>query len=213
MDFSINSKFYHFMNKVADLMILSGLWFVTSLPIFTIGASCTALYYCVVKVVRQENGSAFKSYFQAFRSNFKQSTIIFLLVLAASLLMTAIGSAVYAIFQAKSTLDNIYLVYLVALIFTIAWLHYIFSYIARFQAPLKTVLKNSLVICLVNLPSSLSMVILFAVVIVGFIMSFPSSAMTIFLIPGVYALISSFLLEKIYRKYADMEEETCVPED
>ena len=213
MDFSINSKFYHFMNKVADLMILSGLWFVTSLPIFTIGASCTALYYCVVKVVRQENGSAFKSYFQAFRSNFKQSTIIFLLVLAASLLMTAIGSAVYAIFQAKSTLDNIYLVYLVALIFTIAWLHYIFSYIARFQAPLKTVLKNSLVICLVNLPSSLSMVILFAVVIVGFIMSFPSSAMTIFLIPGIYALISSFLLEKIYRKYADMEEETCVPED
>lgn len=213
MDFSINSKFYHFMNKVADLMILSALWFVTSLPIFTIGASCTALYYCVVKVVRQENGSAFKSYFQAFRSNFKQSTIIFLLVLAASLLMTAIGSAVYAIFQAKSTLDNIYLVYLVALIFTIAWLHYIFSYIARFQAPLKTVLKNSLVICLVNLPSSLSMVILFAVVIVGFIMSFPSSAMTIFLIPGVYALISSFLLEKIYRKYADMEEETCVPED
>ena len=207
MDLSINSKFYHFMTKIADCMILSILWIVCSLPVITAGAATTALYYCVVKVIREERSSVFKEFRKAFKSNFKQSTIISAAVLVVTVLVTAIGSAVYAMIQQQAALDKIYFVYLILLGFGTAWLHYIFSYIARFDAPLKTILKNTLVICLVNLPHSLSMMILFVIMIVLLILTFPASGMTLLLVPAVYALISSLMLEKIYSKYLPVEEQ------
>lgn len=201
MDLSINSKFYHFMSKVADCMILSVLWIVFSLPVITAGAATSALYYCVIKVIGEDQGSAVKSFWRSFKSCLKQGTIVSIAVFALSILVTIIGSAAYARAQNGEALSTVYFVYLIFFLFGIAWLHYIFSYIARFQAPLATVLKNSLVICLVNLPSSFSMMILFVIMVILLIWTFPASAMALLLIPAVYALISGFLLEKIYSKY------------
>lgn len=206
MEFNFNSKLYHFMSKIAECMILSILWIVFSLPVITFGASTSALYYCVVKVVRKDEGSALKDFWRSFKSNFKQSIFVFLLAFAISVLIIAIGSAVYAAMPQKDVLKKIYIVYLILLSFGISWMHYILSYIARFAAPLKTILKNSLVICLMNLPSSLSMVILLIVVIVGLTLTAPASGVALFLLPAIYALITSFMIEKIYRKYIPAEE-------
>ncbi|MGN0998194.1 MAG: YesL family protein [Faecousia sp.] len=206
MDFSINSKFYHFMSKTADLMLLSILWVVTSLPVITLGASCTALYYCVVKVIREESGSVFRSFFHAFRSNFKQSTAVSVVAVMLCICATLVGSAVYAMAQNGETLTSIYFVYLILLGFGIAWLHYVISYIARFQAPLGTILKNTLAICILHLPASISMVLLLTVVCVIWILMLPASFMAIILLPSLYALISSFMLERIYLKYRSDNE-------
>lgn len=104
MEFIFNSKIYHIMSKLAECMILSILWFVFSLPVITFGASTSALYYSVVKVVRKDEGSALKDFWHSFKSNFKQSIFVSLLTLAISILIIAIGSAVYA---AISTHHNI----------------------------------------------------------------------------------------------------------
>jgi len=201
MDFSINSKFYQNMSKIADMMILSILWLLTSLPLITIGSSSCALYYCIVKVIREDRGTVMKDYIHSFKSNFKQSFVVSLLAVLLCVAGTAIGSTAYAIVKSGEVLTSIYFVYLVALGFGIAWLHYVISYIARFHASLKTILKNTLVICLINLPASISMMLLFMVVVVVWLFTLPASAMTILLLPAVYALISSFLLERIYQKY------------
>lgn len=206
MDFSINSKFYQIMSKIADMMILSILWIITSLPLLTIGTASTALYYCTVKVIREDQGSLVKEYFRAFKSNFKQSFFISLIAATLCVLGTLVGSAVYAITKSGETLTGIYFAYLVLLGLGIAWLHYVIAYIARFQAPIKTILKNSLLICLMNLPSSISMTLLFLVVAAAWILTLPASAMTVLLVPSVYALLSSFLLERIFRKYLPAEE-------
>lgn len=207
--FSIDSKFFHFMSKVADCMILSILWIVFSLPLITAGSATTALYYCAVKVIRRDEGSVLKNFWHSFKTNLKQTILATALLLVVTIAISAIGSMFYATVQTQDALTNIYLVYLIALIFCVAWMHYIFSYIARFQAPLKTILKNSLVICLANLPSSLTMTILLVVVCAGLIMTFPASTMTLLLVPAGYAWITSFLLEKIYGKYTDTDEPVC----
>jgi uncharacterized membrane protein YesL len=211
--FNINGKFYSFMTKVADLIILSVLWLLTSLPVITLGASSSALYYSVIKVVRKDSEGPVHAYFKAFKGNFKQGTVITVAVAAFALLVTAVGTAVYRVNSDAETLQRIYTIYLILLGIIIAWLHYLISYIARFQAPLKTVLKNSLVISLVNLPQSVSMMILFTLCIVGFILSFPASAMVIILAPGVYALLTSYLTERIYQKYQPEETEEASAEE
>lgn len=206
MEFLFNSKLYHYMTKLAECMILSLLWIVFSLPIITFGAATSALYYCAVKVIRKDGGSAFKDFWQAFRSNFSQSIIVTLLAFGMVILTVAIGAAIYAVSPQSDTLKKIYIAYIILFSSGIAWMHYVLSYIARFEATVQTVLKNSLIICLMNLPSSLSFVILFVAVVFVLIMTAPASGVALFLLPAIYSLITSFMLEKIYRKYMPVEE-------
>lgn len=190
--FSINGKFYHFMCKVSDCMILSVLWLVCSLPLVTLGTSSAALYYAVLRAVREEEGGAVRCFFRSFRDSWKQGTLV-------TLVVTAFAWAVY--FLAGITQGNASVILAVLSILFLAWLHYLLSYIARFHAPMKKVLANSLVICLANLPASLSMAALLIVTVLAFAWTYPASAMTVLIIPAVYALVSSFLLERVYRKY------------
>ncbi|MFV0363985.1 MAG: YesL family protein [Suipraeoptans sp.] len=84
--FSQDSKFNRFMTKVMDLIILNVLWFVTSLPIITIGASTTALFTVMQKFVDNEEAYIVKSYFGAFKSNFIQSTLIWIMLMGAKII-------------------------------------------------------------------------------------------------------------------------------
>jgi uncharacterized membrane protein YesL len=81
--FSINSPVIQFLAKVADMIILNILTLILSIPIVTIGAATTALHYAVDKVFAEE-GTLLKNYFHAFVTNFKQSTVYWLLILLFS---------------------------------------------------------------------------------------------------------------------------------
>ena len=76
--FNMDSPLMRFMTKVADLMILNFLFIVTSLPVVTMGAAWTALYYVTMKMVKDEEGAIVKAYFHSFRQNFRQATVLWL---------------------------------------------------------------------------------------------------------------------------------------
>ena len=65
-----------FLTKIGYTIILNLFWFICSLPLFTIGASTTALYAVMQKLVRNEESGIVSSFFTAFRQNFKQATIL-----------------------------------------------------------------------------------------------------------------------------------------
>ena len=54
--FDLDNPVWRFMGKVFDMMVLTVLWVVTSLPVVTIGASTTALYYVGMKLARDDEG-------------------------------------------------------------------------------------------------------------------------------------------------------------
>ena len=85
--FNYDNPVWRFIGKLGDLIILNILWMITSIPIFTVGASTTALYYVTLKLVRDEDGYTLKSYFKSFKENFRQATIIWMIMLAAGLLL------------------------------------------------------------------------------------------------------------------------------
>lgn len=204
--FSPNSKFGRIMTKVADCMILSLLWALFSIPLFTLGASTTALYYSVVKVIREDEGSCLKEYWKAFKSNFFQSTVV---LLAAFALCVLWGYACLSIFETASTQDAqtaVYAVYFVVLGIMLMWLHYIISYIARFKDKLLTIVKNTMLICLAHLPYSLLLLCMAIVVLLALFYFYPSSAIAVVILPAVYLLAASFILEWIYGKYMDTDD-------
>ena len=46
--FDRNNLIYTFMGRVSELLVLNALWILCSLPIVTLGASTSALYYCML---------------------------------------------------------------------------------------------------------------------------------------------------------------------
>ena len=74
--FSYDNPVMQFLTKVANCVYLNILWFIFSIPIFTIGASTTALYYVSLKMVKDQESGIFSAFFSSFKENFKQSTIM-----------------------------------------------------------------------------------------------------------------------------------------
>ena len=87
--FSEDSRFYRFMSKLWDLIVLNILWLVTSIPVITVGASTTALYASVYLAAENKEGYLVRRFFTEFKKNFKQATAIWLILLLAGGVMTA----------------------------------------------------------------------------------------------------------------------------
>lgn len=74
------------MGKIADMFFLTVLWFVCSIPVITIGASTTALYYVTLKMVKNHEGYLFKAFFKSFKENIISSTLLWVIMLAAGVI-------------------------------------------------------------------------------------------------------------------------------
>ena len=100
--FSYDSPFSQLLLKLCYSCYLNLLWFICCIPIVTIGASTTALYYTSLKIVRDEDRSLARMFFRSFRENFRQSTVLWLILLAAGLVLAGDGYIAYRL-RASST--------------------------------------------------------------------------------------------------------------
>ncbi len=87
--FSYDNPIWRLMGRVADVFLLSVLWAVCSLPVITIGASTSALYYVALKMARSHEGYLVRSYLKAFRENLGQATVLWMMLLAVGLFLGA----------------------------------------------------------------------------------------------------------------------------
>lgn len=84
------------LSRLVDCVLLSILWFFTSIPIATIGASTTAAYDVMLKLAFGERPAILSSYFASFRKNFFRATAVFLVLTAAGLF---IGLDLWSVLQ------------------------------------------------------------------------------------------------------------------
>ena len=97
--FSYESKFSQVMLKLSYSCWLNLLWFICSIPVFTIGASTTALYTVTLKIADETESNITKQFFQAFKRNFVQATRLWLIMLLAGILIGAnVGFVIAGLF-------------------------------------------------------------------------------------------------------------------
>lgn len=68
------------LGMLSSLVLLNLLWLLCSLPLFTIGAAASALNDCVLQLDRGESAGV-KAFFRSFRTNFRRSTLLWLIAL------------------------------------------------------------------------------------------------------------------------------------
>ena len=184
-------------NKITDCICLSILWLVSSLPIFTVGAANTALYYATNKCIRRGDGGVWKTYWSSFRSNFRQATLLWLVLFLGYALLSASCVCAYLMCSAGNLpKELLYLPAAATAVFT-AWGSLPFPYLARFRNDNRTAAKNCLGIALMNLPVTLLQLVFLVLAIVG-ILVFP---LAILCAPGIYMVLSCYSLEPVFRKY------------
>ena len=79
--FHPDSKIMQYGYKLFDLLSLQLAVVLFSLPVITAGAAFTAMHFVLLRIYRDQSVSVWKEFFSAFRGNFKQSTIIWALIL------------------------------------------------------------------------------------------------------------------------------------
>ena len=143
--FNYDNPVWRFIGKLGDLILLNILWIICSIPVFTIGASTTAVYYVTLKLARDEDDSTIRSFFRSFKNNFKQATAIWLILLAAGLVLSvdfwffisgqmALGGILKTVLTAVS--GGMLLIYMFILT-------YVFPLQARFYNPVKRTIMNA----------------------------------------------------------------------
>ena len=184
------------MSKLGDIIMLNILWLVCCIPIITIGPSTTALYYVMLKRVRDEEGNIFQQFFRSFKLNFKQGAIV-------GIIMTVCGFLflfdVMFYREAKGTVSDLFwfvsmIIFFVYLMVTI----YIFPLIAKFENTVKNFFMFSFVMAVRHFGKTLIMALVTAGMI--FLMYFVYPPL-IFMFMGVISYVNSKFLVGIFDMY------------
>lgn len=200
--FKYDGPFVQTCNKIVDCICLSLLWLAASLPVVTVGAATTALYYAINTGIRYEQGHIWSAYWRSFRSNFRQATAIWLLLAVIYGLIGASCYCAYHLCTGGVLPKEMFYLLLVILALVMAWANLLFPYLAKFQNTTKMILKNCFGIGLLNFPIALLQVVFFVLVVMGISM-FP---MAVLFAPGIYMVLSCYTLEPVFRKYMSKED-------
>lgn len=71
-----DTPFTRILGKLGDLLVLNLLCLFCCLPVFTIGASLSALYAVLFRQNREEPTALVRDFFRSFRQNFVQATAL-----------------------------------------------------------------------------------------------------------------------------------------
>ena len=203
--FDPQNKFWRFMDKLFNSMLMGLLWFVGCLPIVTVGASTTALYQYTLRETNDTEGGILRSYFRFFRERFKKATVIWLIQLGLGLFLACDLWFCWQMidWSAGINLPNIVFVALVSI--TLMYLGtcaYLYPILALFDFDVKKVITNSFIMAMGNLFVTVTLGVVFVIVLLGCYFLTPFSPFVV----GLGTLLSSYFIMPVFNRYAVDDE-------
>ena len=162
--FSLDNPVMRFLSRVADIMLLNLLFLVCSLPVVTIGASLTALYYCLFKIKAEEEGYLTKKFFHSFKDNLKQATVMWLILLVPAVFLF-LEFLMYR--EVDGTMGNVVRsIVLIGYIFWYLIATYAFALQSKFYNSIGNTFRNAVLLLFANGPRSVGIIGLTAAILV-----------------------------------------------
>lgn len=188
------SRFAQAFFQVTDMALLSVLWIVCSLPLVTMGAASCALYYSVVRGIRQNAASSLtKLFFSSFRTNIRQGIAFSLLIGLPCAVFAAVAYVTVMV-----DLGTFGLVYRFLSIWLIAFALLIaqnaFPVIGRFTLPGRDVFAASIGLIRAGIGRQLLLFASFSLLALVCFLYPPC----LLLAPGLYAYACSLTLENLF---------------
>ncbi len=204
-----DNKIFNFLGKIGDMFILNVMYLICCIPIVTIGAATTALYYNTLKMAENRESYVWKDFWKSFKENFKQSTIIWMILL---IIGAVLGADVFLIRGMSEQLGAmISVIVIVVFVFLALEVIYVFPILARFDNTVGNTMKNALYMSIRHLPSTIIILIIHALpVSLAFISleTFVKGVLVVLLFTvSILAYFESKLFTKIFSRYYPKDEE------
>ena len=202
--FNVNNPLMRALSKLFDIGWLSLIYVVFCVPLVTIGAATTSLYYVSAKVLRKDRGDVWSEFWHSFKLNFKPATLMWL-----------IFAAIYGLLYFNLTTFNTsnaaggYLVgAYIALAFIVTCVaSYAFCLLSRFNMNVRGILRYALYMSFRHFLHTLCfLAILFVAgfgIYAGFRVQLP---IFLLFVPGLGSFLYTFPMEHLLKKYMPKPE-------
>lgn len=194
------------LSKIFDIGVLTFIYIIFCIPVVTIGAATTSLYYVSAKVLRHNRSYVWHEFWHGFKTNFLQSTIVWVITLIISILLIFNMQIVSATSQ---TGKGGYLVgaYWAILFIMLCISCYIYPFISRFGTKLSQILRLSLYCAFRHFLHTIVMIAILAALVVVVFFGMKTNIVLLFLFaPGAASFLYTFPMEHIMKKYMPKEE-------
>lgn len=194
--FGPDSKFFKYGTILCDLIILTILWAIISLPIFTFGSATAALYYVTTRQLSDREGYVTRDFFKSFKENFFKGTALTLILLVFTAIL---------FFNITMTYGTIFFYISIVVSYeVIATALYAFPILARFDLKTTEIIRNAFFMANKHVFTTLSC---FAVIFIMYFICRQFPFLFVVCI-GLYCFISSIFFMIVFRKYVpDMDKD------
>ena len=199
--FNTENLLWRIVSLGVDIVGLSLAWAFLCLPVVTAGPATSALYYTVVKCLRQKEKRTFKVFWESFKSCLKRGIVITLIAVPVGIIL-AIGYSIMKLNWASAQGAVMFVAYDVALVVPIGILCWLLALTARFDIKLKDSFQTAFRLCFRHLPSTVVVVLLWVETVIFLIEYW----WPVFFAPAAAAFFTSLFFERIFPKYLSDED-------
>lgn len=215
---NLDSPLMQGLTIITDAMLANLFFLLCSVPVFTMGTALTAMCKVSQNAVLGEGGGVTKSFFRAFKENFKQTTPLWLGIAAVGAVLAADLLFVDAMLAGWAQKVGFCLWVLPATIY-VGVLSWLFPLMARYENTVKGHLKNALALAFGKFPRTL---ILSAITMIPFFLLVFSpqtllrtAVLWVIFGFGFLAYFNALLMKPVFRMLEAVQEEDFAnePED
>ena len=179
---------------LGELVTLSLLWALCSIPLVTVGPASAALYDAAVHAMRRKEDTVPERFFYTFRRELKEG-VLATLVWAGVWLALALG--LYALLRVAARWPLVLAGALLLGFFLLGIQCWVWPTLSRFTIPLGALLSVSLRLALGHSLRSAAMALLWG----GALYAGLRYVAPLFVLPGLAAWLCSYLIEPVFRQY------------
>ncbi|MCM1024973.1 MAG: DUF624 domain-containing protein [Roseburia sp.] len=198
---NIDSPLMQGLGKMADLMWLNVLTLICCIPIVTIGASLTAMNYMALKIARNEECYITKGFFKSFKENFRQATLIWLILFVVMLVL--VGDF-FIMRSSGIEFSNIFRGVLIAIALLVVFTAlYVFPVLAKFENTVFRTIKNAFMMSVMQFPKTILMMILYLIPLAVFLFVIQLMPLSLLFGLSAPAWCSAKLYNKLFKRLED----------
>jgi len=205
--FNLDNPIFKFLSTLVDLVALNVMFVISCIPIITIGTALTSLQYVMVTGWDTQNSHLIKMYTKSFRQNFKQSTLVWLILLVVGAFLGFTGWMVY---QQSKVDDSVMFMAFVVIFAIICFVYlciftYVWPVIAKFENTTGMMFKNALILAVSHLPSTLIAWLVFAIAMYFILSNLVVAAFAVLILCAVIAYFQSRVFRNVLAPYLKEE--------
>ena len=157
---NLESPLMQMLTRIGDLILLNVLFLICCIPVITAGASIAALHKMTQEIVFETYSSTVKGFFRAFGANFKQATILWLIVLLVAASLFCDYLLIITFFSGSEAVKWMFILLAVLAVLVTCVVAYMFPLMVRYENKLRQHLNNAIILSIIKLPRTIGLLVL-----------------------------------------------------